>query len=83
MKKESVVCRLSSVLLLSSFMILSSYVAMADGACCAVGWPEGKDPATISTRITDQFLSGRPEDYHPQGYTGTRATAGSAACSIP
>lgn len=33
-------------------------------------WPEGKDPATISSRITDQFLRGRPEDYHPVGYRG-------------
>ena len=45
--------------------------ALAENTCCGA-WPEGKDPATISTRITDQFLSGRPEDYHPQGYHGNK-----------
>ena len=33
-------------------------------------WPIGKGPQIISTRITDQFLAGRPEDYHPVGYHG-------------
>ena len=32
--------------------------------------PEGTDPATISRRITDQFLSSRPENYRPAGYHG-------------
>ena len=45
--------------------------ALAENTCCGA-WPEGKDPAVISARITDQFLSGRPEDYHPQGYHGNK-----------
>ncbi len=32
--------------------------------------PEGMDPGTISRRITDQFLSSRPENYRPKGYHG-------------
>jgi|GEM_PF-644003 len=32
--------------------------------------PEGTDPGTISRRITDQFLSSRPENYKPKGYFG-------------
>ena len=32
--------------------------------------PVGKDPGTISRRITDQFLSSRPENYRPRGYHG-------------
>ena len=32
--------------------------------------PEGTDPGTISRRITDQFLSSRPENYRPKGYHG-------------
>ena len=40
----------------------------ACGADCFAGWPEGKDPATISRRITDLFLSTSPDSYKPQGY---------------
>ncbi len=32
--------------------------------------PEGTDPGTVSRRITDQFLSSRPENYRPRGYHG-------------
>ncbi len=32
--------------------------------------PEGCDPATVSRKVTDQFLSTRPENYHPAGYHG-------------
>jgi len=32
--------------------------------------PEGMDPGTISRRITDQFLTSRPENYRPRGYHG-------------
>lgn len=32
--------------------------------------PEGMDPGTISRRITDQFLTTRPENYKPAGYHG-------------
>lgn len=32
--------------------------------------PEGTDPGTISRRITDQFLTTRPENYKPSGYHG-------------
>ncbi len=32
--------------------------------------PEGTDPGTVSRRITDQFLSSRPENYKPKGYYG-------------
>ncbi len=32
--------------------------------------PTGTDPGTISRRITDQFLSSRPENYRPKGYHG-------------
>lgn len=31
------------------------------------GLPEGTDPATISRRVTDQFLTTRPENYKPAG----------------
>ena len=31
---------------------------------------EGSDPATISRRVTDQFLTTRPENYKPAGYHG-------------
>ena len=34
------------------------------------GLPEGCDPATISRRVTDQFLTTRPENYKPAGYFG-------------
>ncbi len=34
------------------------------------GLPEGTDPGTVSRRITDQFLSSRPENYRPRGYHG-------------
>lgn len=32
--------------------------------------PEGTDPATVSRRVTDQFLTTRPENYKPAGYRG-------------
>ena len=32
--------------------------------------PECTDPATISRRVTDQFLTTRPENYKPAGYHG-------------
>lgn len=32
--------------------------------------PAGTDPATISRRVTDQFLTTRPENYKPAGYHG-------------
>lgn len=32
--------------------------------------PEGADPGTVSRRISDQFLSTRPENYLPAGYVG-------------
>ena len=34
------------------------------------GLPAGMDPGTISRRVTDQFLSSRPENYRPKGYHG-------------
>ncbi len=34
------------------------------------GLPEGTDPATISRRVTDQFLTTRPDNYKPAGYHG-------------
>ena len=34
--------------------------------------PEGTDPATISRRVTDQFLTTRPENYKPAGYYGNK-----------
>ena len=33
-------------------------------------WPVGKGPQTVAARISDQFMAGRPEDYHPVGYHG-------------
>ncbi len=38
--------------------------------------PAGKDPGTISRRITDQFLSSRPEKYRPRGYHGNNGYGG-------
>ena len=35
--------------------------------------PEGMDPVTIGTRVTEQFLSCPPESYAPKGYDGTYA----------
>ena len=34
--------------------------------------PAGTDPATISRRVTDQFLTTRPENYKPAGYYGNK-----------
>ncbi|MGN0846559.1 MAG: DUF4861 family protein [Kiritimatiellia bacterium] len=54
-------------------------VACVTAAACGAGsplapfftnLPEGMDPGTISRRITDQFLSSRPENYRPKGYHG-------------
>ena len=53
--------------------------AVAKDAWCA-SWPQGKDPATVSSRITDQFLGSRPEDYRPRGYRG--GTAYGKKCSV-
>ena len=36
------------------------------------GLPAGTDPATISRRVTDQFLTTRPENYKPAGYHGNK-----------
>ncbi len=57
--------------------ILVCVAAMVSFACSAgvlpayfKGLPAGYDPGTISRRITDQFLSSRPENYRPKGYHG-------------
>lgn len=51
--------------------------ALALAGCCnqkncaksiCADWPEGKDPATMSAKLTDLFLSTRPESYKPIGY---------------
>ena len=39
-----------------------------DREAWANDWPEGKSPDAISKKITDLFLSTRPEDYFPVGY---------------
>ena len=60
----------------SSFLIccfcMSSLLAVADGRLCSYfdNLSEGTDPATISRRVTDQFLTTRPENYRPAGYHG-------------
>ena len=47
----------------------------ACGADCFAGWPEGKDPATVSRRLTDLFLSTSPDSYKPQGYASPQGYA--------
>ena len=59
--------------------IVSGVAALSACSCLASGTglkdafaslPEGTDPATVSRRITDQFLTTRPENYKPAGYHG-------------
>ena len=45
------------------------------GADCFAGWPEGKDPATVSRRLSDLFLSTSPDSYKPQGYASPQGYA--------
>ena len=54
--------------------IVSGLAALSACSCLAFGTglkdafaslPEGTDPATVSRRITDQFLTTRPENYKP------------------
>jgi len=49
----------------------SKYCAKSDFA----DWPAGKDPATISAKLTDLFLSTRPESYKPVGYDSPQGYA--------
>ena len=58
---------------------LIAVAADAAAAVCGAGSPlapyfsslsEGTDPGTVSRRITDQYLSTRPENYRPKGYHG-------------
>jgi len=37
----------------------------------AAEWPEGADPATVSSRVARQFLAADPLDYKPEGFGGT------------
>ena len=34
-------------------------------------WPEGADPAMVSTRVARQFLSADPLNYRPEGFRGS------------
>ena len=50
-------------------MMVSGCLSQPD---CFGSWPEGKDPATISRRLSDQFLSTVPDNYKPKGYLSTQ-----------
>ena len=47
----------------------------AIGEDCFADWPEGKDPATVSRRLTDLFLSTSPDRYKPQGFVSPECYA--------
>ena len=61
-------------------LVVSATTFAAVLSACADGelskWftdlPAGTDPATISRRVTDQFLTTRPENYKPAGYYGNK-----------
>ena len=61
-------------------LVVSATTFAAVLSACADGelskWftdlPAGTDPATISRRVTDQFLTTRPENYKPVGYYGNK-----------
>ena len=60
--------------IIAAAMFCVAATAYADGALSKwfTGLPEGTDPATISRRVTDQFLTTRPENYKPAGYYGNK-----------
>ena len=64
---------------LLSAVVMASGCSLAPGKCgdCQFFscWPEGKDPATISRRLTDLFLSTSPDSYKPQGYASPQGYA--------
>ena len=55
--------------------MLSFAVCCLAFTVCAVArqaeWPEGADPATVSTRVARQFLSADPLNYRPEGFRGS------------
>ena len=40
-------------------------------ASCFAAWPDGQDPATVSSRVARQLLSADPLDYRPEGFRGS------------
>lgn len=58
------------VFLAAACMVTGICVAESPLAAYFENLPEGMDPGTISRRITDQFLTSRPENYRPAGYHG-------------
>ena len=59
---------LGFVLAVAAMGVGCSSIPNADGADCFANWPEGKDPVTVSRRLTDLFLSTSPDRYKPQGF---------------
>ncbi len=57
-----------AVFVLSACACLTSHFAAAEGF--RGSWPEGADPASVSARISAQFLSTDPRDYRPEGFGG-------------
>ena len=51
---------------------IASIVVAAAALCArAAEWPDGCDPASVSTRVARQFLSADPLDYRPEGFRGS------------
>lgn len=65
--------RLATVVALAAIGCVTSRVRIAEFA----DWPTGADPATVSRRLSEQFLSTVPEAYKPVGCDTARASYGS------
>ena len=65
---------MASKTILAAAMFCAAATVCADGALSKwfTDLPAGTDPATISRRVTDQFLTTRPENYKPAGYYGNK-----------
>ncbi len=54
----------------------SSFAALAAGTDSLVDWPAAADPALVSARLSEQFLSTLPEAYKPVGCDTARGSYG-------
>ena len=64
--------RLATVVALAAIGCVTSVERIAEFA----DWPTGADPATVSRRLSEQFLSAVPEAYKPVGCDTARASYG-------
>ena len=69
------------MILLTSLLIAlaAPEVSGLGGHSAFENWPQGKDPATISRRLSEQFLSTAPEAYKPIGCDTVRPSYGRGA----